>query len=80
MAIRRDNCPLLRDTVIDSVTVLMDTLDAGKAIKVARKSFHRIANKNLSWEDLTISKTLGEEYVRGPLRSLVVPFNPLLFF
>lgn len=37
-------------------------MDPGKAIKFARKSFERLAKQDVSWEELTITKTLADKY------------------
>lgn len=61
-AIRRDNCPLLRDTVVGALDILGKQMDVGKAIRYAKRAFARIAAQDVSWEDLTISKTLNHDY------------------
>uniref|UniRef100_A0A6C0BNW5 DNA-directed DNA polymerase n=1 Tax=viral metagenome TaxID=1070528 RepID=A0A6C0BNW5_9ZZZZ len=61
-AIRRDNCPLLRNTVIGALNILGYKMDVALAIKYARRAFIKLANQSATWEELTISKSLAESY------------------
>lgn len=58
--IRRDNCPFLRNNAVAVINILMNEMDPGKATRVARKAFERLANQDVPWEELVISKTLNE--------------------
>lgn len=60
--IRRDNCSFLRDNVKGTLQILMDTMDAGKALRFARKAFEKLAKQEVTIEELTISKLLAESY------------------
>lgn len=66
-AIRRDNCSFLRDTVKGTLDILLNTVDPGKAVKHARRSFARLAQQKVTMEELIISKTLGEDYASDAL-------------
>jgi hypothetical protein len=61
-AIRRDNCPILRNTILGSLKILGMEMDIGKAIKFARRAFAKLAQQSATWEELTITKSLGEDY------------------
>lgn len=61
-AIRRDNCPLLKTNVVAMLNALATEMDTGKAVQIARSVFQRLANQDASWEDLTITKLLGDNY------------------
>lgn len=62
-AIRRDNCPILRDPFKRILDILLRELDPGKAVNYARRTFERLAKQNVPIEELIISKTLNEQYV-----------------
>ena len=61
-AIRRDNCPILRDTIVGVLQVLAKEMDIGKAVTIARKAFTKLANQSATIAELTISKKLGDNY------------------
>lgn len=61
-AIRRDNCAILRNTVLAILKVLMEQMDISKALQIARNSFRLLAEQKVPWDDLVISKQLGDDY------------------
>jgi DNA polymerase delta subunit 1 len=71
-AVRRDNCPLLQQTMISALKVLAETMDVSKAWQVAVKAFKKLADQTATWEELTVTKTLGEDYTSDKQVQLVV--------
>jgi DNA polymerase elongation subunit (family B) len=61
-AIRRDNCAILRNTVLAIFKVLLETMDISRALRIALNSFKLIAEQRVPLEDLIISKQLGDDY------------------
>ena len=60
--VRRDNCSFLRDSISGVLDILMKEKDPGKSCKAAVKAFERLANQDVSIEELTISKALSGDY------------------
>lgn len=81
--VRRDNCPLLRNGLENVFQVLMRDMDPGKATRVGRRIFERIANQEVPMDELIISKTLSEGYaqdshVHVKVAQYLQQHNPLL--
>lgn len=61
-AIRRDNCAILRNTVLAVFEILGKEMDISKAHRVALNSFRLLAEQKVPISDLIISKQLGDDY------------------
>lgn len=61
-SIRRDNCPILRNTFLAIFKVLGESMDVSKAHRIALNSLKMLAEQTVPFEDLIISKQLGEDY------------------